>query len=159
MQPKEGTRTSTWVFSFNYLPDKKEKNSDCISSLPTFHLTQVQWEIHLLKSDLSSWPGANSSPRHAPPQVKGQEQLQAGRAWWQQSGSVAVILFSLLPQHSDSLLSVPLHHPPPFIKGSRKMGPEEAGTGGEQDWEARSRSNRRSRSSASIAQPGLGPLP
>lgn len=37
MQPKEGARTSTWVFSFNYLPDKKEKI--VIVSLPSQHFS------------------------------------------------------------------------------------------------------------------------
>lgn len=43
------------------------------------------------------------------------------------------LLLSLLPQHSDPLLSVPLGHSSPLTKESGKMGLEDVGTGGEQD--------------------------
>lgn len=93
-----------------------------------------------------------------PPQLEGQE-----RAPGRSTGTVAAewqcgchLLFSLLPQHSDPLLSVPLHHPPPFMKGSGTMGLE-AGTG--ESWTGKHADWQKALASAPGAQPGSDPRP
>lgn len=95
----------------------------------------------------------------ATPSGRGRARGQAG-VWDRVQGSgVAGVLSSPCCQHMQTLSCLSPHHPPLFVKGSRKMGLQEAGLGAEQDRGSTELTWPRPPSSASIAHPGSDALP
>lgn len=156
---KDRGRRSARTFSFNYLPDKKRKNSDCFFLPPTYQFPKAEWERNLWNSDHA--PGLEQMPpltlRH--PQREGQCQGPGRRLGLWQGSSVAGVFSSPCCQQIQTLSCLSPHHPPLLVKGSRKMGLQEAGLGAEQDWGSTQLTWSRPPSSASIAHPGSDALP
>lgn len=131
-------------FSFNYLPDKKEKNSDCFSSPPTFPFTKVELERNSLNNDLCSWPGANSSPLlYATSGSRDRAKGSRQKSWWM--GSRVAVWRSFLLAIARAFRPFPVCPPTPSPPVPQtRQGVETAGsrTGARVAWAAPHRSGR-----------------